>query len=193
MNKIKTAKFIQGIVGPSQALKGPQAQLAFIGRSNVGKSSLINAICGQKALARSSSSPGRTREINLFLINDSFYLLDLPGYGYAKLPLDLRQEIERRINWYLFHLDHRPDKVFLIIDAKVGPTENDLEMFRALESHKKNIVIVMNKFDKLKSSERLKQIKKVEESLGGLKLIPFSARTLFGREELLEEIFKDLN
>ncbi|HKM40831.1 MAG: ribosome biogenesis GTP-binding protein YihA/YsxC [Patescibacteria group bacterium] len=190
MTKIKTAQFVKGIIGPDNILSGPEPQLAFVGRSNVGKSSLINSVCGQKGLARSSSSPGRTREINLFLVNNSFYLVDLPGYGYAKLPLSLKREIEKRINWYLFHSDQRPDKVFLVIDAKVGPTSDDLEMFRALESHRKNIVIIMNKLDKVKSSERLKQRKKIEEIFSGFKVIAFSSQSLVGREELIGEILK---
>jgi len=100
--KIISAEFVKGVVGEDKALNTPIPQLAFIGRSNVGKSTIINALTGQKKLSKTSSSPGRTREINLFLINNSIYLIDLPGYGYAKLPQEMKNRIKGLINWYLF-------------------------------------------------------------------------------------------
>ncbi|PIT94385.1 YihA family ribosome biogenesis GTP-binding protein [Candidatus Falkowbacteria bacterium CG10_big_fil_rev_8_21_14_0_10_39_9] len=188
---IKSARFIKGAVGPDKIFENEKAQVAFIGRSNVGKSSVINSITGQKDLARTSSFPGKTKEINLFLINDSFYLVDLPGYGYAKLPATMRQEIEILINWYFFVSGYVQRKVFLIIDAKVGPTPDDLEILRALEKYRKNIVIIANKVDKIKSSESSKQFKKINDLIGDHKIIPYSATKKLGLKDLLTELLQD--
>lgn len=185
---IKSAQFVKGAVGPDKIFEGDRPRFAFIGRSNVGKSSVINSLTGQKDLARTSSFPGRTREINLFLINNAFYLIDLPGYGYAKLPEKMRQEIEVLINWYFFVSGYQQKKVFLIIDAKVGPTKDDLEILSALEEYQKNVIIIANKIDKLKKSEYDKQFKKIGELIGDHKIIPYSADKNSGLNDLLLEL-----
>jgi GTP-binding protein len=185
---IKSAQFIKGAVGPDKVFEGDRPQMAFIGRSNVGKSSVINSLTGQKDLARTSAFPGRTREINLFLINNSFYLVDLPGYGYAKLPAAKRQEIEDLINWYFFVSGYEQKRVFLIIDAKVGPTADDLEILQALEEYKKEVVIIANKIDKIKSSEYDRQFKKITSLVGQHKIIPYSAEKNLGLKELLLQL-----
>jgi len=187
--KIISAKFVKGIVGPDKALNTPRPQLAFIGRSNVGKSTIINALTKQKKLSKTSASPGKTREINLFLINESIYLIDLPGYGYAKLPQEMRDQIEKLINWYLFLSDYQQKKIFLIIDANIGPTKDDLEMLIALEEHNKEIIILANKVDKIKSSEKDKQVKKIKDLTNGHKIILCSAKNNLGILELTKEIF----
>ncbi len=187
--KIISAKFVKGVVGEDKVLNTPIPQLAFIGRSNVGKSTIINALTGQKKLSKTSSSPGRTREINLFLINNSIYLIDLPGYGYAKLPQEMKNRIKGLINWYLFLSDYQQKKIFLIIDAKVGPTKDDLEMLIALEEHNKEIVIIANKIDKVKSSEKDKQVKKIKDLTNGHKIILCSAKNNLGISEIIKEIF----
>lgn len=188
MSKINSAKFIKGIVGPDPLLIDSRSQICFIGRSNVGKSSLINSLTNQKNLAKTSSLPGRTREINIFLINDSFYLVDLPGYGYAKVSKEIRFKIENLINWYLFLSDIEQKVVFLIIDAKIGPTKDDLEIFQALEEYNKNIVIVANKIDKLKSSEKVRQIKEIDKIFSNYKIIPCSTKSKEGIKDLIAEI-----
>jgi GTP-binding protein len=185
---IKSAAFVKGAVGPDKIFENGRPQVAFIGRSNVGKSSVINSLTGQKDLARTSSFPGRTKEINLFLINNSFYLVDLPGYGYAKLPEKMRQEIESRINWYFFVSGYEQKKVFLIIDAKVGPTAADLEILTALDEYHKEVVIVANKSDKIKPSEYDQQFKKIATLIGDHKVIPYSAEKNRGLKELLAEL-----
>jgi len=186
--KINSAQFIKGAVGPDAIFVSGKDQVAFIGRSNVGKSSVINSLSGQKDLARTSSFPGRTREINLFLINNSFYLVDLPGYGFAKVPEAMRREIEKLINWYFFVAPYEQKKVFLIIDAKVGPTADDLEILTALDEYQKKVVIIANKIDKLKPSEKDKQLKKISTTVGDHKVIPYSAVKHLGLKELLQEL-----
>lgn len=188
MLNIKSAQFVKGIVGLDPILNDSKYQVAFIGRSNVGKSSIINSLTNQKKLAKTSSLPGRTREINLFLINNSFYLVDLPGYGYAKLPEEMRFKIENLINWYLFLSGYKQKKVFLIIDAKVGPTKDDLEIFQALKEYDKNVLVIANKIDKLKGSEKEKQLKKIKELFVGYKIISYSAKNNIGTQELLNEL-----
>lgn len=186
---IKSAKFIKGIVKPDVSLENDFPQVAFIGRSNAGKSSVINSLTGQKKLARISNSPGRTQQINLFLINDSFYLLDLPGYGYAKAPEKTKKLLKSIIHGYLFESLYVQKKVVLIIDFRIGPTKLDLEMLDLLEQHKKNIVIVANKVDKIKSSLYQKQINSIREKIGDYTFIPYSAEKKIGKEELWKEIF----
>ena len=148
--RITSASFIKGIVDDDPILGDGTPQIAFIGRSNVGKSSLINTLTNQGGLARTSSFPGRTQEINIFLINKSFYLVDLPGYGFARASSAGRDKISDLIHSYLFNSNYEQKKVVLIIDANVGPTDKDIAMLCALEDHKKSIVIVANKIDKIK-------------------------------------------
>ncbi|MCX6755470.1 MAG: ribosome biogenesis GTP-binding protein YihA/YsxC [Candidatus Nomurabacteria bacterium] len=186
--KITSAKFVKGVVGDDEILGNGIPQIAFIGRSNVGKSSVINSLTGVKDLARTSSFPGRTQEINLFLINTKFYLVDLPGYGYAKMSNAGRDAIAELISSYFFHSTYVQEKVVLIIDAVVGFTDKDLGMLRALEEHDKNIIIVANKIDKLKKSELNKQLKKIGDMTMGHIIIPYSALKKIGIKELSKEM-----
>lgn len=183
--KINSARFIKGIVNPDDMLNETLPQFAFIGRSNVGKSSLINILTKQKQLAKTSSFPGHTRQINLFLINNKFYLVDLPGYGFARLSSGGRDKIYELINGYLFGENQKQNKVFLIIDAVVGPTKDDLETLKALEDEKKDIVILLNKIDKIKKSELQKQVIIIKSKLGNHQTILFSTKTGVGLGELL--------
>lgn len=187
---INSAKFVKGVVGEDGALRDGTPQIAFIGRSNVGKSSVINSLTNNKGLAKTSSFPGLTQEINLFLINESAYFIDLPGYGYAKVSKESREKIFQLIKWYLFNLNYKQKKVVLIIDANVGPTKDDLEILRSLEDHGKNMVIVANKIDKIKSSEYRKQFKKIEDLIGPHIIIPYSAEKKLGVQELIDVILK---
>ena len=186
---IISATFVKGVVGDCPELNNGLPQVALIGRSNVGKSSVINSLTGQKALARSSSSPGRTQEINMFLINNSFYLLDLPGYGFAKSSREAKERLQALINWYLFLSGCEQALVVLIIDAELGPTASDLEILRVLIEHKKNIVIVANKIDKIKKSAYKGQMEKIQNKLEGFLVIPYSAKNNIGINQLKSKIF----
>jgi len=187
--KRMTAEFIKGVVGPDKVFEDGIPQIAFIGRSNVGKSSIINSLTNQKSLARTSSFPGRTQEINVFLINGRFYLLDLSGYGFSKHSLEKKRQLHRLIDWYLFQSPYRQKQVVLIIDAEIGPTEGDLEMLRALEETRKNIVIVANKIDKINKSKIQARLKNIRDIVGNHKIIPYSSVKKIGMKELAEEIF----
>ncbi len=188
--KITSAKFIKGIVGPDSTLHPETPQIAFIGRSNAGKSSLLNSITSKKDLAITSKTPGRTKEINVFLINNSHYFMDLPGYGYAKASGEALEKLGDLIYWYLFESDFNP-KVVILIDAIVGPTEDDLEMLHALEDAGKEIVVVANKVDKVKKSHYLNHMKKLQEQFRGHKLFPYSSTKKIGIQELTNELLED--
>ncbi len=187
---ITSAKFVKGVVGDDEALDDGKAHIALIGRSNVGKSSVINSLTKQKDLARTSSFPGRTQEINLFLINKSFYLVDLPGYGYAKADEQGRDKLKKIIFWYLFNSHYQQKLVLLIVDAEVGLTENDKEILRGLEERKKNILVVANKVDKLKNAGYVKQMQSIQKAVGVHKVITYSAEKKIGVAELTEELFR---
>jgi GTP-binding protein len=185
---IKSAIFLKGAVHDTGLPEETLPQVAFIGRSNVGKSSVINTLVGRNKLARSSSTPGFTAEANFYLINEEFYLVDLPGYGFARGSHTQRDKIARIIEWYFVSENTNPRKVVLIIDAKVGPTVDDINFYNFLTEHKKDIVIIANKFDKLKQNEVFKALDVIEKTFEGKKIIKYSAREKIGVEELFESL-----
>lgn len=188
MNTIKSAIFIKGAVGGEGIPVDSHPQIAFVGRSNVGKSSLINSLTGQKKLAVSSSTPGRTLQLNFFLINEAVYFVDLPGYGYSKISLKQAEKMRKMIMWYLEENENRPKKVLLIIDANVGATKFDMEMMDLLLENGYETIVVANKSDKVKNSEQVKKQRAIEEKLDGAKIVYYSSKTGKGKEELLSAI-----
>lgn len=185
---IKSAQFVKGVVGSEGLPTDGKPQIAFVGRSNVGKSSLINSLTGRKGLAISSSKPGRTMQLNYFLVNEELYFVDLPGYGYAKTSLKHAEKMRRMIMWYLESGEARPDKVVLIIDAKVGPTKFDLEMMEMLQEQAHQVIVVANKADKVKSSEAVKQKRLIAEKIDSDNIVYYSTNTGQGKAELLAKI-----
>lgn len=186
--KITSAEFVKGVVGEDPILEDTLPKYAFIGRSNVGKSSLINTLVNKKALAVTSSFPGRTKQLNVFLVNKKIHFIDLPGYGFSKGSHESRSQILNLINWYLFLSKYQQNKVILIIDAYVGPTEDDLEMLYSLRGAKKNIIVVANKIDKVKKSQLKSQLEKIQATIGPITVIPYSAEEKIGIKELMSEI-----
>ena len=190
MKNVRTAKFIKGVVEADEILEEKKPYIAFIGRSNVGKSSVINSLTNQKGLAKTSSFPGRTQQINVFLINNAFYLIDLPGYGFSRVSAGGREQITSLINWYLFDSDYLQQKVVFILDANVGLTDKDFSMLRSLEDHQKNVVVVANKVDKIKKSVYEKQFRKIQTMVGPYKIIPYSSVKGIGVNDLMKEILQ---
>jgi len=186
--KIESAQFIKSTRGSDDIFENGIPQIAFIGRSNVGKSSVINSLVNQNDLAKTSSFPGRTRMINLFLINQSLYFVDLPGYGYAKVKDKLKDSLRAMVNWYFFASNCKQKKVVLIIDASVGPTRDDLDILHSLEDYKKDIIVVANKIDKIKQTKYKEQLKTIKELVGVHLIIPYSTKSKIGVKELLSEI-----
>ena len=187
--EIKSAEFKKGIRGTDEILYEAVPQVAFVGRSNVGKSSLINCLLRSKDLVKSGKAPGKTREINFFLINKKFYFVDLPGYGFAKMNLDKREQLAKMIQWYFFEKVYKR-KAVLLLDMKVGPTELDLEMLRILREHDQDVLIVANKADVLNQKERSAQMKNISAKMPGVEIVPCSAKTGEGRVEVLRRIFE---
>lgn len=186
---ITSATFVKGFVQPADIAKEDLPQYAFVGRSNVGKSSLINAITKQKGLAKTSSFPGRTQQINLFLINNKLHLVDLPGYGFARVSAGGRDAIFELIRGYIFGDIPQLKKVVLIIDGFVGPTRDDIDMLEALEQAGKDIVVAVNKVDKIKKTEYKKQMEKVVAKIGAHTIVPISVEKKNGIGELQNAIF----
>lgn len=168
-------------------------EIAFAGKSNVGKSSLINGLMNRKSFARTSATPGKTQTINFYNINQELYLVDLPGYGYAKVSEQEKKKWGQMIERYL-HQSKQLRAVFLLIDIRHAPSANDKMMYDWILSQGYHPIIIATKLDKLKRSQVQKQIKVVRQGLGLSKdslLIPFSAVTKQGRDEiwdLAEEI-----
>ena len=166
------------------------AEVAFAGKSNVGKSSLINALMNRKALARTSAQPGKTQTINFYNINDAMYLVDLPGYGYAKASEEVKAKWGKMIENYL-HTSKQLKAVFLLIDIRHDPSANDRMMYEWMAYQGFAPIIIATKLDKIKRSQIQKNVKAIREGLNvqpGTTIIPFSAETKQGRDEIWELI-----
>lgn len=184
--KILKAEFVKGVIGDDYGLVGGLPHLAFFGRSNAGKSSVINSLIGKKGFVQVSKTPGKTREANFFRINGSFYLIDFPGYGYAKCSIMERNKMIKRAFWYVEFSKARPKAVFLIIDANVGLTVLDREMIKIIEKNKHRVVIVANKIDKLAKFAREEQLFSIQKEAGEMPVLGYSAKTNEGRDELIK-------
>lgn len=167
-NTIKSAHFIKGVIGEEAVMYDGTPHIAFIGRSNVGKSSTLNAILGRNKLVKVGKTPGKTKEINFFDVttadNLKNYFVDLPGYGYAKLSKKQRQELREMIEWYITHPQADTALICLIIDSKVGLTAIDKEFIHMMDNTGKNYIIASNKIDKInqKAQNKLKKDLKAE-------------------------------
>jgi len=161
-------------------------EIAFAGKSNVGKSSLINGLLNRKSLARTSSSPGKTQTINFYNINKELYFVDLPGYGYAKVSMEIRNKWGKMIEKYL-NTSRQLKTVFLLIDIRHAPGENDITMYDWILANGYKPVIIATKLDKIKRSQKDKCIKIIKEKLKltpDTKIIPFSAVSKQGKEDI---------
>lgn len=166
----------------------PYNEVAFAGKSNVGKSSLINALMNRKALARTSAQPGKTQTINFYNINDVMYLVDLPGYGYAKASESMKEKWGKMVENYL-HTSKKLKAVFLLIDIRHDPSANDRMMYEWMVYQGFAPIIIATKLDKIKRSQIQKNVKSIREGLNvqpGTAIIPFSAETKQGRDEIWE-------
>ena len=180
----------------SRIPESSRPEVAFAGKSNVGKSSLINGLLNRKSLARTSSQPGKAQTINYYNVNDMLYLVDLPGYGYAKVSEEVREKWGRMIERYL-HGSRQLKAVFLLVDIRHAPSENDRTMYQWILYQGYEPVIIATKLDKIKRSQVSRQLKILKEGLEvrpGTKMIPFSAETRQGRDEiweLIEDVTKE--
>ena len=186
--KIKNVE-LQIVCGITSTLpETDKVEIAFAGKSNVGKSSLINALMNRKALARTSATPGKTQTINFYNVNDVMYLVDLPGYGYAKVSEQEKIKWGQLIERYL-NTSKQLKAVFLLIDIRHDPSANDKMMYDWIVTQGYEPIIIATKLDKIKRSQIQKNVKAIKEGLKllpGTVVIPFSAETKQGREEIWE-------
>ena len=170
--------------------KNDLPEIAFLGKSNVGKSSLINTLMQRKSLARTSQAPGKTQTINYYKVNDSLYFVDLPGYGYAKVSQELRQKWGKMIERYITS-SPTLKLICLLVDIRHEPTENDRLMYDWIKYHGYKVLLILTKADKLKRSVLNKHIKMIEKALKVADedmVVAFSSETKQGREEVYEII-----
>ncbi|MDE0793099.1 MAG: ribosome biogenesis GTP-binding protein YihA/YsxC [SAR324 cluster bacterium] len=187
--KIRSAEFILSASSPWQFPPPTLPEIAFAGRSNVGKSTLINSLLNRKKLVKTSSTPGKTQLINFFNINDKFHFVDLPGYGFAKVPENVRKQWQRLIESYLQERESLRN-VVLIVDSRHGPTAQDRQLKEWLDYYERPVLIVASKVDKLKRGQIQKHLKIIRQDLA-LDTTPLAHSSLEkGRRE---EIWKNLN
>ncbi|WP_032120794.1 ribosome biogenesis GTP-binding protein YihA/YsxC [Clostridium amazonitimonense] len=191
---IKTSDFVKSAVTKSQYPEDKRLEIAFLGRSNVGKSSLINALTNRRKLAKVSSTPGRTRLINYFLINDDFHLVDLPGYGYAKVSKSEKAAWGKIIEEYLMNSETLT-RVVLLVDSRHKPTADDIMMYEWINYHNYDVVVIATKSDKVSKNDIRKNEKLIKDTLKlkpEHRLIFFSSVKKDGREDLINTLFEDL-
>ncbi|WP_425154118.1 ribosome biogenesis GTP-binding protein YihA/YsxC [Candidatus Palauibacter sp.] len=189
VTRVRTAEFVGAVGAAGQKPPLDLPQIAIAGRSNVGKSSLLNRLVGRKSLARTSKRPGRTQEINFFLIDDRYLLVDLPGYGFARAPKTVREGWRRLIDAYLRGTPRLPGLV-LLVDARRGLTEDDHRMIEFLEAMGTPTLFALTKTDKLNRSGRQRAAKSLRDALGldADQLVETSAYTGAGVDTLVESI-----
>lgn len=181
---ITSAEFVTSAVRPQQYPPADLPEFAFAGRSNVGKSSLINALLKRKQVARVSATPGKTRGINYFVVNGSFFLVDLPGYGYARISRDEQRQWERMVRDYL-HCADRPKLVLVLVDSRHPPSPLDLALRDWLAGAGLEYVVVATKADKLSGNERSRNLAVLRKAFPETEIMPFSSTTELGRLQLL--------
>jgi GTP-binding protein len=193
--QIKSTEFVTSVGRLDQIPSSGLPEIAFAGRSNVGKSSLLNRLLNRKNLAKTSNTPGKTRTLNYYVVNSKLHLVDLPGYGYAKRRQSEREQWAKLVNGYL--QDREPMfGILQLLDARHDPTAQDLEMVSWLLQYGKPFVLVATKTDKLSSTKlkkRLNLTRKLLSELGEVSIIPFSAKTGTGREGIWRWIEEVLN
>lgn len=190
--KITSATFVKSATSPEHYPRDGRPEIAFMGRSNVGKSSLINSLLGVHGLARTSSTPGRTQLVNFFLINHAFHFVDLPGYGYARVPRDVKKLWGPMVEKYLAT---RPGLVLSIVitDSRHEPTELDLRMKQWLEAREKPFIVVATKADKLSSNQLRASLSRASAILGTNEVVAYSAVTRSGAARIWKEITRRIS
>ena len=185
--KITSAEFTKSAFNAHHWTTDGLSEISFLGRSNVGKSSLLNSLLQRKGLARTSNTPGRTQSINFFLVNDSFYFVDLPGYGYAKVSKMMRLDWGKMAEEYLANRRELVLSIHLV-DSRHKPTELDRELHEWLIYNEKNHIVVATKADKLSNNKLKKSLEEIEKALPESKIIVYSALTGKGKDALWHQI-----
>jgi GTP-binding protein len=193
--EIKQSEFITSAVTPNQYPDDTRLEIAFVGRSNVGKSSLINSLTNRRKLVKVSGTPGKTRLVNFFLINNEFYFVDLPGYGYAKVSKVEKQSWGQIIEKYLVNRKQLK-KIVLLIDCRHKPSEDDILMYGFIKHYGYPCLVVATKSDKLNKNDLVKNIGMIRETLNLCEddqLLTFSSLNKQGKEKILDNLDSSLN
>jgi GTP-binding protein len=185
--KISSARFIKSATRPDDFPRDQRPEIAFCGRSNIGKSSLLNTLTESHGLARTSSSPGRTQTVNFFIINERIYFVDLPGYGYAKVPKAVSQGWGPMIEGYLKDREQLR-LVLVLVDSRMPPRDSDVMMKQWLDHHRIPNKVVLTKTDKLSSNQLHEALRRGAETLNTKEIIAFSAVTGAGKDKILAGI-----
>ena len=185
--KISSARFVKSAIQPDDFPRDQRPEIAFCGRSNIGKSSLLNTLTDAHGLARTSSSPGRTQTINFFLINDRIYFVDLPGYGYAKVPKAVKEKWGVMIEGYLRDRDQLK-LALMLVDSRMRPMESDVMMKEWLDHHAIPNAVVLTKIDKISRNQLNQALRTGAQTLKTKEIIPFSAVTRSGKDQILARI-----
>ena len=185
--KISSARFVKSATQPDDFPRDQRPEIAFCGRSNIGKSSLLNTLTDAHGLARTSSSPGRTQTINFFLINDRIYFVDLPGYGYAKVPKAVKEKWSVMIEGYLRDRDQLK-LALMLVDSRMRPMESDVMMKEWLDHHAIPNAVVLTKIDKISRNQLNQALRTGAQTLKTKEIIPFSAVTRSGKDQILARI-----
>ncbi len=194
--KIKDASFVKAIsINDSKVFFESRNEVVFVGRSNVWKSSLMNALMNKKDLVKTSSTPGKTRTANMFLVNKKYYFTDLPGYGFAKLGQELREDLDALISWYLEEKQHSIKQVVLVCDGKIWPQASDRDMYEYISDLGLWVSVILSKVDRLSKNDIAQSKFHAEKTFFGARVIPVSSSKLIGIGELskvLGEALKSL-
>lgn len=168
-------------------------QIVFVGRSNVGKSSLMNSIFNSKNLVKTSSTPWKTKTANLFLINNKYHFVDLPGYWFAKLWQEQKEKLDNLISWYLEEFRFDIKKIVIVLDSRVWPTKTDIDMFKFLSDFEIPLIFVLNKIDKLSNNEINKSIIHTQDLFFWQKIMEVSAKNWKWVKKLTMDLIESLN
>lgn len=185
--KVTSAEFIKSAFEENQWVEGSMPEVSFLGRSNVGKSSLLNSLLNRKKLAKTSNTPGRTQSINFFLVNEAFYFVDLPGYGFAKVPKKMRQDWGKMAEEYLAKRQQLVLSIQLV-DARHSPTSLDRQLYEWLTFHRKKTLVVATKADKLSNNKLNNSLDEIRRTLPDCRVLPYSSVTGKGKPAVWSEI-----
>lgn len=191
--KIQDASFVKAVsIHDSQIFLEKRGEIVFVGRSNVGKSSLMNALMNKKDLVKTSSKPGKTRTANMFLVNRKYHFTDLPGYGFAKLGQALREDLDALISWYLEEKKYTIKQVVLVCDAKIWPQQTDIDMYNYVNELELPMTVVLSKIDRLWKNDVNKSVMHTEKTFFWARILPVSSSKLDGIDALRKILWEAL-
>lgn len=189
--KIKEVSFLKSVsINDNRVFFENKDEIVFVGRSNMGKSTLMNKLFNKKDMVKTSARPGKTKTANIFVVNKKYYYTDLPWYGFARLGKEVREHLDALISWYLEERRNNIKKVVMLIDSKIGPQESDVEMFSYIQELWLPITIVLSKIDRLSKSEVTKSLTATQKQFFGQQVIPVSSLKNMWIDEL-GKIFRE--